>query len=179
MVSLDKDPAKARLAQSQVEAVLKSDPESVPALMASGSLLQEQGRSTAAQEIYERILSRNPNFAPASRRLAMLYADQVRDDTMAFEHGMKAREVFAEDAELTAVLGKIAYRRKEYARAAQLLKEAAHKRPQDADLMFHLGLAHYHLKQKSQSTEALRKALALNSNSGLTAEAKRVLEELK
>jgi hypothetical protein len=56
-----------------------------------------------------------------------------------------------------------------------LLKESARKDPTDANVFFYLGMAQHHLKEKKESVETLRKALALNLNQQSAEEAKRVI----
>jgi len=60
-----------------------------------------------------------------------------------------------------------------------LLQESARQRNGDAELMYYLGMAEYHLKNRAESKTALQKALDLNLSGTPAIEAKRVLAELK
>jgi tetratricopeptide (TPR) repeat protein len=166
--------------EAQVQEVLKKEPKDVPALMGLGLLRERRGEFDQARRIYEeQILKTSPDFAPASRRLAFLYADQLHDDFKALSAGNKAREVFDQDPALLKLLGKVAYRRKDYAQAVQLLSQSSVGLPQDADVFFQLGLAYHQLNSKEQSKSALEKALGLNLEAQSAQEAQRILASLK
>ncbi len=76
-------------------------------------------------------------------------------------------------------MGLIVYRQGDYSQAAKLLQESARQKNGDAELMYYLGMAQYHLKNRVQSKTALQRALDLNLSGTLATDAKRVLAELK
>src|SRR5207249_3732734 len=118
--------------------VLNADPSYVPALMVSALVQEQRGNYIEAQKLYGKVLARYPYFAPATRQLALLYAEHLGDDQKAYELAVKAREVFPEDPELAKTLGILAFRRGDYSRSAQLLREGALKRSSDAELLYFL-----------------------------------------
>lgn len=179
LIGLANNPAQAGRAAAEIDKVLKSEPGSVPALMAAGAVHEARGNKPAAKQAYEAALTANPNFAPAIRQLAMLYAESTADSNKAYDMAAKAREAFPQDAALSKTLAVLAYRRGEYAKSAQLLKESVRKLTSDADVLYYLGLAHYQLNEKVDSRQALQKALAMNPSSPLAAEATNVLAKLK
>ncbi len=170
---------KASLGAAQVQETLKSEPDSIPAMLAAAVIYQQQGTMTAARQVYEKILNRNPLFAPANRSLAGLYAGHFGEFRKAYEAGMKAREVYRQDADLAKTLGVAAYQCGDYAQSAQFLKESAGKLTTDADVFYYLGLAHYRLKEKRECQQALQKALAMNLQPTSATEARRILTEWK
>jgi Flp pilus assembly protein TadD len=179
LLAASKDPALAERAVAEVQKILSAAPDYVPALMVS-ALVQEQHRSyQEAGRLYDRILARYPLFAPAGRNLAILCAEQLGDDQKAYALAAKAREAFPQDADLAKTLGALAYRRGDYARSAQLLKETALKRNNDAELFYYLGMAHYRLKESKEGKAALQRALSLNLKPQLADETRRVLAQLK
>ena len=129
--------------------------------------------------MYERILARFPLFAPATKRLASLYADRLGDNQKAYELATKARQALPQDRDVAKTLGKLVYFRGDFNYAAQLLKECVQKDNTDAESYYYLGLTHFKLKQKAESTAALRQALALNGSAKFAEDARRVLTELK
>jgi len=165
-------------AQSQVDQCLKSNPDYVPALMAQGALSEQKGDTHAATQSYEKALSRYPDFVPAKRQLTILYAQEPGDDKQALALGLKAREVYSEDADLARALGIINYRLGDYAASQKLLKESALKKSGDAQLMYYLGMDQYQLKQRADSKKSLLQAVDLKLPEKLAAEARRVLAEL-
>jgi len=163
----------------RAQEILKTESRYVPALMISAIVDEQQGKTNAAKQTYEKILSCYPHFTPATKQLAILYAEYLGDDQSAFDLAMKARDQLPADADLAKTLGKIAYRRGDYAYAVQLLKESSRKRTDDADVFYHLGLAYYRLKAREESKEALHRALALNANDKSAGAAKKALGELQ
>jgi tetratricopeptide (TPR) repeat protein len=168
LLELSEDPARAVLARDKIEQLLQRDPNRVPAWMALATIREHDGQFADARKLYEeKILRIYPDFAPAQRGLAVLYAEHLSDDAKALEAGTKAREVFRDDADLSKLLGQAALRRKEYAKAVQLLKEAIDKRPDEADLFYCLGMAYQGLDRRDSCKRALQKALDLNLERGL------------
>jgi tetratricopeptide (TPR) repeat protein len=179
MTDLADKPAQALAAQSQVEAILKSAPDYVPALMARAAIAGQKPDLAAAGRTYEDVLSRYPDFSPAQKQLAILYAKDPNNDARAYPLAVKAREAFPGDPEVARTLGLIVFRQGDYRRAANLLQESARQRNGDAELMYYLGMAQYHLKNRAESKTALQRALDLNLSGAPAVEAKRILAELK
>jgi Flp pilus assembly protein TadD len=174
-----KNPAQASSGESQVQQLLKSNPNYVPALMVQGILEEQRGNYSQAKTTYEKAQSIYPSFLPATKRLAALYSDHLGDDQRAYDLAFKARSAHQDDAELAKLLGKIACRRKDYSYAFRLLQESTRKLPNDAEAFYYLGLACYHLKQPNESKQALRQAIALKADAKLVQEANRMLAELQ
>jgi Flp pilus assembly protein TadD len=76
-------------------------------------------------------------------------------------------------------LGILSYRKGEYRRSIELLKESQQKRAEDGELFYYLGMAHYKLNQASDAKSELKQALQWKVESKLSDEATRVLAELK
>jgi len=179
MMALTKNPEKARAAAAEIQNTLKSAPHYVPALMVSAIICEQENSIMAAKQTYEAILARTPLFAPAAKRLATLYAENLHDDKKAFELAKQAREMNPDDPELTKLLGIIVFRRGDYPRSAQLLKESARNDATDPNVLYYLGMAQSHMKDTKESVQTLRKALALNLNQPFADEAKRVIAASK
>ena len=148
--------------------------------MAVSALIQErQGHFEEAARLYERILAVYPLFSPATRNLAILYAQRLGDDGKAYAPAVRAREVYPQDPQVAKVLGILEYRKSNYRRSAQLLRESSQKIKDDAELFYYLGMAQYQLKAAPESKAALERSLALNIQPKLADDAKRILLELK
>jgi Tfp pilus assembly protein PilF len=102
----------------------------------------------------------------------------------------RAREAFPEDAAVANNLGMVLCRQGDYRNSARLLDECVRKGGADASAMYYLGKAHYQLflltpeikgkaKERKESQEALQQALALNVQTKLADDARRLLAELK
>jgi tetratricopeptide (TPR) repeat protein len=165
-------------ALEQARAVLDWDPENVPATMVTGRAMETLQQADEAKQAYQRVLDVYPNFLPALKRLVILTAEQLGDDETAWELGQTARESLRDDAELNRVLGFVAYRRAAYSDAARLLRDARRAYPDDADLLYHLGLAQLETGQTDQGRQVLARAIAIAPQHALAGQAQRRLQQL-
>lgn len=179
MIALVENPAQAVAAESQVAGILKTMPNYLPAMMVGATIAEQKSDIKTAQETYENILKIYPDFAPAQRRLAILYVKDSDNDTKAYPLAVKARIAFPTDATVAETLGIIICRQGDYARADSLLLESAQQLTQDPELFYYLGTAQFHLKQNKESKTALQRALALNLPDAQAADARQMLAELK
>jgi tetratricopeptide (TPR) repeat protein len=177
MIAAAKTPSPA--ASAEAAQILGTNANYVPALMASAIQAEKQAKLDDAKNFYEKSLARYPAFTPAARNLVILYAQHPSDDQRAYDLGVKARAAYPDDAELARSLGLLAYRRGDYVRASQLLQESSQKYSQDGEVVYYLGMAHYQLKQKTESKAELQRALGLNLESKLAEDARKTLAELK
>jgi tetratricopeptide (TPR) repeat protein len=178
MVSLDQNPPDLLAAEGQVQKALEADSKYVPALMAHAAIQMQRRESKAATDTYLEVLRRLPDFAPAQKRLASLYADVPESRAKAYELAVKARKTLPEDLELALTLAEINYQKKNYTGALQLLRESARKKPLDAKSQFYLGMCYREAKNKSQSKEALQRALSSGLQEPFLTEAKQAVAEL-
>lgn len=170
--------AKESAAKETATQLLRSDGEYVPALMVQAADLAENGDSKQAEAIYQRVSKRFPDFAPAHKELARLYADNPATTAQAYDLATKARKTLTDDPELDRILGQLAYARKEYARAIQLLQESGKKNPLDAKSLYFLGLSQIEAKQKPAGRETLNQALSAGLKEPLAEEARQALSKL-
>ena len=162
-------------AAATIETALKADPAHVAALFAKATLAEAARNTQAARQDFETLLTRYPEFTPAKRQLALLYADKVVDDKKALELGAKAREMYPNDAELARAMGVLSFRTGNFPRAVSLLQESARTRTNDADLMYTLGMAQRQTKDIVGSAKSLQKALDLGLKGEAAKEARSLL----
>jgi tetratricopeptide (TPR) repeat protein len=179
MVALADSPVQAAVAKSQIDEILKTTPDYVPALMVKATIAGQEPDLSAAEKTYENILTIYPDFAPAQKQLAILYSKNPANDARAYPLAVKARVAFPNDASVAEALGIITYRQGDYSRADDLLQESVRQISGDPELLYYLGLTQYHLKQTAESKTTLQRALALNLFATEAADAKRVLAEMK
>jgi tetratricopeptide (TPR) repeat protein len=177
LTALSENPKDLMAAQAEIHKELQSNPEFVPALMAQAALDTEQGQVKRATEAYDNTLRRWPEFALAQKRLAALYAQDPSTLAAAYDLAAKARKTLSDDAELTELLGRLSYEKKEYPRAVQLLQESARQRPLDVDSLFYLGMSQLQARQTDEARGALNQALAGGLEEPLATEAKRALAD--
>jgi hypothetical protein len=146
--------------------------------MAKGLALKANGDATGATREFEAALARFPRFAPAERQLVLLYAERSDSGPKIYDVANKAREAFPDDPAVAKACGVIAYRRGDYLRTKNLMDETVRRTGDDGEVLFYLGMAQLHLKDKVGKI-SLERALGLKLRPDLAAEAKRALSELK
>jgi uncharacterized protein HemY len=147
--------------------------------MVQAALDVQHGQVKAATQMYNDILRRLPDFAPAQKRLAALYAQDPSTVVAAYDLATKARKTFPDDPELAELLGRLSYEKKEYPRAVQLLQESARKKSLGADSLFYLGMSQLQARQRTEARGALNEALTDGLQEPLATEAKRALADLQ
>ena len=179
LTAVNENSKELMAAENEIQKELRSNPEYVPALMAQAALDTRRGETKPATEMYSNILRRLPDFAPAQKRLAMLYAQDPSTVAAAYDLATKARKTLPDDPELAELLGRLSYEKKEYPRAVQLLQESARKQTLDADSLFYLGMSQLQARQKSEAQGVLNQALVAGLREPFATEAKRALADLR
>ncbi|HEX4665283.1 MAG TPA: tetratricopeptide repeat protein [Chthoniobacterales bacterium] len=175
LTELPGDPSALSNAKSTIESKLKTDPNYVPALMAMAALDLQNGNKAAALDRYQRVLQRLPDFAPAQKQEALLYAEDPAHAAEAFDLASAARKSLPDDPEVAQLFGQLNYQKKEYARAIQLLQESGRKKPLGAVGLYYLGASQLAANQKQAGRQNLDRALAEGLKEPLAGEAKRAL----
>ncbi len=179
LTALDENPKGLVAAENEIQKELQANPEYLPALMAQAALEEQRGQIKPAAEIYTGVLRRLPDFAPAQKCLATLYAQEPSTTVAAYDLAAKARKTLPDDAELAELLGRLSYEKKEYQRAIQLLQECATKKALSADSLFYLGMSQLQTRQKAEAQGVLNQALVAGLQEPLATEAKRALAGLQ
>ena len=178
LLGLAASPAQAAGSLRAAE-ILKAEPAYVPALLAQAVAGEQRGDLPAAQLAYEKILNRYPDFAPAQKQLAAIYARDAGKADQAYALAIKARAIFPGDPALAKTLGIILVQKGDYTRAVGLLKSGAAGTSEDAERLFYLGTAQFRLKNRVESKASLQQALALKLSGQQATAARQMLDELK
>jgi predicted Zn-dependent protease len=171
------DPAALTAAGVVAEEVLKQDPAHIPALMIRAALQTQKSMTAEATAIYEGIVKRLPDFAPAQKYLAALYSGDPKKLEEGFKLASKARESLPDDTGLAQTLAILNYQRQNYSYTVQLLQECARSRPLDAQGLFYMGMSRYQTNDKTGGREALANALAAGLKEPLATEARRRMRD--
>ena len=158
--------------RTELENYLRDQPSDPEALLRLGQVQEREGASDQAVKTYEKIISDNSQFAPAVRRLAILYSQRPNDEAKALDLATKARQVYPDDPDLAKALGILNYRRGFYSQSVELLKSAANKSNDDPELLYYLGQTQHQLKQWGDCKDALQRATSLGLSAKLADEAK-------
>jgi tetratricopeptide (TPR) repeat protein len=179
LTAVDTDPKQLMAVEAQAQQELQSNPEYVPALVAQAALDVQRGQVKHATDTYSNVLRRFPDFAPAQKHLAALYAQDPSNASAAYDLATKARKTLTDDPELSELLGRLSYEKKEYPRAIQLLLESARKQPLDANSLFYLGMSQLQDRQTVEARGALNQALAAGLQDPRASEAKQALADMQ
>jgi tetratricopeptide (TPR) repeat protein len=179
MTALDHPSAEVVAAEPEVQKILKTQPDYVPALMAQAAIQLQRNDAKAAAGIYLQVLRQYPDFAPAQKRLAAIYADNPEDLAKAYDLAIKARKTLSEDPELARTMAELNFKRKEFPYAIQLFQQSATKQPLSPKDLYYLGMAQLQTKQDAKGRETLERALAAGLQDPLAQEARQRLAEPK
>ena len=147
-------------AAREIDVALSKAPQNQSALMTLASIREKQKDYAKAREAYEKLLALNPNFVPALNNLSYLYAEQFNQPDKAYELAQKARTLDPGNAAVADTLGWAAYKRGDYSQALTLLQESAGKLGANAEIQYHLGMAHYMMAQADAARAAFQSAIA-------------------
>jgi len=185
-----KDEARQRLAllaiqagaansgvRTELENYLRQWPNDPAAMVRVAQVQERDGAVDQAVKTYEKVVADNPLYAPATRRLALLYGQLSTDSPKAYELVTKARQAYPDDPDIAKTLGILNYRRGYYPQSVELLKEAAAKRKNDSEVLYYLGESYRQLKQYTECKEVLERALTLNLAPGLADDARHALAD--
>lgn len=179
MIELASNPAAATAQSARIAKTLEAEPNNVPALMVSGTIAEQANDTDKAKQAYEKVLTHFPNFLPAKERLAVLSSRKNEFDQRGYDFALQARTANPTDAEIAQALGILTYYKGDFARATALLKESAVSRPNNGDLLFHLGASQLKSNQTDEGRQNLQHALDAGLNGALATEARRLLNEKK
>ena len=159
--------------------LLKTSPDYLPALAVQAAAAERAGEVGNAVASYEKILTHYPDFAPAKKALALLYAPDPAKRDRAYELAIQARNFYTDDLPLTKATGIILFAKGDYLRASGLLKQCSARLEKDPELFYYLGAAQFQSKDRVASKTSLQRALALNLTGKLAESARQMLAEMK
>lgn len=133
--------------------------KTVPALLQLARIQEQVKNFPAARDAYEKLLTVSADSIPALNNLAVLYSEHFGQLDAAYDLAKKAREIAPNEPSVADTLGWILFKKADYGNALRLLEEGAGKLPDNPDLQFHLGMAHYMLGDEAAARVALQKSV--------------------
>lgn len=152
--------------------------KSLPIIMLLANLYQQQPNYAAARDAYEIALSINGNLALALNNLAVIYSEHLGQPDKGLDLAKRAREVAPNEPHIADSLGWILFKKGEYANALRLLQESVSKLPNEPEVQYHVGMAHYFLGDERAAQSALQKATDSNTDFATKGDAKQRLAVL-
>ncbi|HEY1788155.1 MAG TPA: tetratricopeptide repeat protein [Verrucomicrobiae bacterium] len=142
--------------------VLGNNPKDVGALMLVGLIQSDLKNYRAAADAYEKLLGIDPQYSPALNNLAWLYSDNLGDVNKAYDLAQHARQLLPADPATADTLGWVLFQKRQYPSALKLFQESANQLSDNAEVQFHVGIAHYMLMDEDAARSAFQRALNLN-----------------
>jgi tetratricopeptide (TPR) repeat protein len=121
------------------------------------------GHEAEARKGYEELLEKNPRFAPAANNLAFMLAEKDEDLPRAFLLAQAARDAAPDDPQVADTLGWVLFKQRAYPRAEAILKEAAEKMPDNAEVFYHLGMAQQEMQRTDEARASFNRSLEIDS----------------
>jgi predicted Zn-dependent protease len=171
------EPKDFSAVEPKAQDVLKAEPKNVPALMIVAGAHNQRGDKAGATTLYASILGQYPEFAPAEVELATIEAEDSATRGKAYELATRARKARPDDPRVAQLLGELSFERKDYPSAIELLRTSAKTLPPDAKALYCLGMSLWQTKKKSESHDALQRAVDGGLQEPLLSDVKRVLAE--
>src|SRR4029077_14632630 len=107
LTALEQNPERLQQSEPEIQRILATDPDYVPALIAKADLQVQRGDVQSAVAIYNDILRHYPDFALAQKCLASLYLEDPVRIEEAYGLALKARNTLPDDPELAQILGEL------------------------------------------------------------------------
>jgi tetratricopeptide (TPR) repeat protein len=170
---------QAEKAVEQFKALLEVNPKQVTPHVMIGIIFDSQKQFSLSEKHYRAALEINPQFAPAANNLAFILAEANRDLNEALMLAQTAREKMPEDPNVMDTLGWVYHKKGLYDSAIGEFKDSLSKSPDNAPVIYHLGMSLYKQGEKDKAKTELEKALKLGGAFDGADEAKRVLAEIK
>lgn len=161
---------KLEQAETECQAVLRSTPDEFRALDLLGVIRILQHREPQAEELFSKVVQKNPNFAPGRAHLGLLYLQMGRpqDAVPQLREAVRVDPARADAAgALVHILrdqSQTAVDTDDLGKALALLNEARGYAPDDADVQFRFGMLALRLSLQQDAVEAFQKTLQLRKN---------------
>jgi tetratricopeptide (TPR) repeat protein len=156
----------------------KAHPGNAGSLAILGMLEESLGDTRKAEDYYRKSLQIKPEQPIASNNLAYLMLENGENVDVALTLAQTARRVMPDSPNTADTLAWAYYYKGTYGFARDLLEDAVKKDPSNAGMEYHLGMVYSKLRDKSNATVHLKKAISLAPNSSTAKDAQTALQGL-
>ncbi len=153
-------------ARTEYEALIKHDPANVGARTMVGLLLEAEGKRDEARKSYEATVGGSGNTAVAANNLAFIYAEQGTNLDVALQLAISAKQRLPNDPSVDDTIGWIYYKKDMPSLAVRPFQDSLAKRPNVAEVLYHLGLTYAKLGDKAKARDSLDRALKIDPKVG-------------
>ena len=149
-------------ARGEFEGMVKRDPRAAGPRTMVGMILEAQGKRDEAQRWYETTVAEMNNVPVVANNLAYLYAEQGINLDVALQLAKTAKQQMPDKPEVDDTLGWVYYKKDLAALGVRSLEDSLAKKPNDAVVLYHLGLTYAKLGDNNKARIALMQALSVN-----------------
>ena len=175
LARLEKPVAPGSAGVAELAEQSSRDPVDLISRLRLAEALAAAGLHAEAAEACAGALKINPELHRAHLLLARLAFGPLGDDAKASEHAAKARELKPDDAEAAAILGTLAFREGDHARAEPLLRDGLAANRSDSGLLLRTAQAAYRIGKQADSVTLVEELLRDGKDSAAAAEGRRFL----
>jgi tetratricopeptide (TPR) repeat protein len=165
-------------ARAEFEAMAKRDPRAVGPRTMVGVLLDTQGKRDEAKRSYEGTVADLNNAPVAANNLAVIYAEAGTNLDVALQLATSAKRQMPDSADVDDTLGWVYYKKDLPRLAVRPLEDSLKKKPDNPEILYHLGLTYARIGEQAKARESLERALKLNPNLPGSANARQTLASL-
>jgi len=162
-------------ARTEFQQLADQRPNNIGAGTMVGMIFEAQGKKDEAKKAYEKIYEHNPKAAIAANNLAVLLAQEGTNLDRALNLAQAAKAQLPDDPNVSDTLGWVYYKKDLASLAIEPLEFSVQKDPSRGVFQYHLGLAYMKVGEKDKGREWLERALKLQPDSELAAEARKAL----
>lgn len=148
-------------AEESLFAALKVFPEHEDLTFTLGTTYEKTGRSDLAEEVFEKIINKNPDHDKALNYLGYMLAEKGIRLIEAIDYIKRALEIDSTNGSYLDSLGWAYYQLDKLNDAKKYLELAAKKEPRSAEIRNHLGDLYYRLGELSEAIKHWQDALGL------------------
>lgn len=172
--------AESRLPEAiqNAQIATQDHPDSLGAYALLASLYQQSGAIEQAEKVYQLVLDKNGDYAPALNNLAWLYCENGGNLDMALSLAQRAKANLPAEPSVSDTLAWIEYHKGLYGTAATALGDLTHQMPGNATYQYHLGMTLWKMGRSVPAKTALQRALDLHLNDNAAREARSALSQL-
>lgn len=160
------------------EAAIKANPRDARTYFYYASLEDSRGNWQKAEDLDQKALQMQPEFALAANDLAFLMLDHGGNVDLALSIAQKARQEAPDNPNFADTLAWAYYQKGAYQSAIDLLHESVKKYPQVGVFHYHLGMAYQKVNDKPHARLELQRFLQLTPNDSHSGDARKALSEL-
>jgi tetratricopeptide (TPR) repeat protein len=153
-------------ARAEFEGMVKRNPSDVGPRTMAAMLLESQGRRDEARTAYEATVTDPANAPVAANNLAFIYAEQGTNLDVALQLATSAKQRLPNDPNVDDTIGWIYYKKDLPSLAVGPLQDSLRRRPDVAEVVYHLGMTYAKLGDKVKARAALERALKLDPKIG-------------